>query len=420
MFNFFKKKKTVDQAPVEPPLEVYVDRDYLYYTYHNAQELVSLNQLDYAYATLLGEDAYLFLVAEKQHYIEVNQKGFAEAYRLLSDRFGFDDALFDQVVAKRELDKARIWIREEPKNYELQAVTNEDYKEGFEVLTIPPQFISWDTSYENLLKMGLTKAGDTVLSASYHTFLYPVRIGGLILNSFGFDADNEQKNVAVLSYGLSLNNGRNTDGSYEELKAYFMELIPTDLEEAGYERADQKYLCFEADGLSFCICYDYAVESNYDNGHTFFSIDNQRNYEATVLKKRDDLRVEDLAFLTFDTPFNFTPNYKNDPKVTGRPVLFDELAGGKTLCYWDKKTDRIGFSDARFAIEFNRKDVYAVIIYNVLPAKGGGYAQLSVEYAGQYPTCVFYGELYSFDAYVDKMKNVLGVPVTLAPESYNC
>lgn len=419
MFSFFKRKE-VKQVAKEKANQVYIDGDQLFYEDHNTQETVFLNQLSYAYATVLGETAYLYLKGDKTDYISIEQTGFAEAYRVLSDRFGFDDNLFYEIVNQSENKKARIWIKQVPKNYATLEAEHNDFTQGFEVLSKTPQFISWDTTYEEMLTLGLAKAGDTEFTSDYHTFLYPVRIGNLIINDFGFNAGNDRQNIAVLSYSVDLNNGLNTDGSFEELKAFFMNLIPTNLDEAGYEREDQKHLSFERDLISFNILYDYNDDSSYDSGSTYFYLNNQRDYTSTVLPKRDDLVAEYVKLVVFEDAFEFSPNYENDNRVTARPILLDELANTKQVSYYNEQTNRIGFSNENFSIEFDRKEVASIIIQNVLPAKGGGYATLDVMCVDDNRCYIFFADLYAFDNYAKQIQKTLGVIVQIPEPSYNC
>lgn len=400
--------------------QVYIDGDQLFYEDHSTQETVFLNQLSYAYATVLGETAYLYLKDDKTHYISIEQTGFAEAYRVLSDCFGFDDKLFYEIVNQSENKKARIWIKQVPKNYEILEAEHNDFTQGFEVLSETPQFISWDTTYEEMLNLGITKAGDTEFTSDYHKFLLPVRIGNLVLNDFGFNARNDRKNIAVLSYSVDLNNGLNTDGSFEELKAFFMNLIPTDLDEAGYEREDQKHLSFENDLISFNILYDYDDDSSYDSGSTYLYVNNQRDYASVVLPKRDDLVAVYVKLVVFEDTFEFSPNYESDNRVTARSILLDELANTKQVCYYNEQTNRIGFSNENFSIEFDRKEVTSIIIQNVLPAKGGGYATLDVMCVDDNRCYIFFANLYAFDTYAKQIQKTLGVTVQIPEPSYNC
>lgn len=358
MFNLFRKQKSEEVVSTQ----VFLDNDLLYYEDHGNLASVSLNFLSYAYVSFLGGNGYLYLFDSQQHYISINQKGFTTVYRLLTDRFGFDDEIFFNISNGNVDKKARIWIRKELKNYTILDGNYNDFKNGYEVCSEPPYFVSWDSTYDDLIESGYGKLHISELGSPYFTFGYPIRVGALVLNQLEFYADNDRKDIAVQSYFTCINNGENNDGSYEELRSYWLKTIFTDLEEAGYEREDQKHLCFDLGGVYFSICYTYDEELGYDDGSTSISITNCRDYAAELLLERNDLNSDNTTVLTFNCRVEFNPSFKDNAKVTARPSFIDQIAGSNPACFLNRVTERIGFSSDRYAIEFDRNAVESVVI----------------------------------------------------------
>lgn len=419
MFQFFKKNK--DRFPLETEDgKVYINGDKLYYQDHGYEESVDLSQLKYAYVEISGDRPFLFLFDWHQHYICGLQQGFAKVYKQLSKRFGFDDEAFFKILNSNKEQKQRIWIQSQGKNYRILDKNFEDYTEGFEILSTPPLFISWDTSYIDIKQLDVGTLYKSNFDIDYYKFNFPVRIGSLIIDELEFVDDNDRKEIAVQSFFATLNDGKNTDASYNELRKLWMDEIPTDVDEAGYERKDQKYLSFDLGGISLSICYTYD-EDQYDDGCTSLSISNYRDYTAIILRKRDDLKPEFTQVISFHSHLQFAPDYRSNSKVTAKPKLIETLAGHKQTVYLNKQTNRFGFTSDQYAIEYASAEVEQIIIQNVLPAKGGDYAELSVKLLGQdYSTTIFYSNQNELDEYAKSIEDLLTIPVILPEPYYNC
>ncbi|MCA5005084.1 hypothetical protein [Sphingobacterium bovistauri] len=419
MLNSFKRNKESFPQETEDG-KVYIAGDKLYFIDHGYEESVDLSILKYAYVEILSDRPFLFLFDYQQHYICCLQHGFAKAYTELSERFGFDDAAFFKIANSKKEQKQRIWIQSQKKNYHILDDTNKDYTEGFEVLSQPSQFISWDTSYDDIKKLGIGTSYTSEFDTNYFKINYPVRIGSLVMDELEFYDDNDRKEIAVQSFFATLNNGNNTDDSYKELRKLWMEEIPTKVKDAGYERKDQKYLSFDLGDISLSICYTYDSEQ-YDDGCTSLSISNYRDYSDIILRERDDLQPESTEIITFKSLLQFMPDYTSNAKVTAKPKLIEKLAGHKQALYFNKETNRFGFTSDQYAIEFACSEVEQISIQNVLPAKGGGYAELSIKPFGQdYSTTNFYANQNELDEYAEPIEKLLNIKVIMPEPYYNC
>lgn len=418
MFNIFKNNKNNFPRETEDG-KVYLADDKLYYDAHGYQESVDLAILKYAYVEILGDRPFLFLFDYHQHYISCLHQEFSKAYEELSKKFGFDDDSFFKIVNSNKEQKKRIWIQHPKKNYRFLDEDNTDYKQGFEVLSTPSKFISWDTSYNDIkaLEIGTLYIEDTT---EYYEFNHPVRIGSIIIDELGFYDGYDRKDVAVQSYSANLNNGENNDGSYKELRKYLMKTFPTKVDDAGYEREVQKSLRFDLGGISFSICYTYDT-GGYDDGYTNVYISNNRDYSSIIVRERDDLKQEFTEIIVFKPFLQFTPDYRYNSKVTAKPVLIEKLAGYKQSVYLNKETNKFGFTSDQYAIEYDCAEIEMIIIQNVLPAKGSGYTELLIKPFGQdYNTTIFYANQNELDEYAQAIENLLGIKVIMPEPYYNC
>ncbi|MDR2283348.1 MAG: hypothetical protein LBE37_09075 [Sphingobacterium sp.] len=418
MFNLFKKNNTFPKET--EPGNIYINDDLLFYEDHTHVESVDLSLLKYAYVEVLGENPYLFLFDYRQHYVPVHQQGFSKTYPLLSKRFGFDDILFFKTIAGKKEEKHRIWISKRAENYKISEERYADYGDGFEVQCATPLFVSWDTTYEEFLKLNIGHLYQSEFETSYFKIDYPVRIGSLQVDILEFYYDkNERQNIGVQSYFATLYAESNTDKSYYDLRKLWLEEIPVTIDDAGYEREDQKYLTFDLGGIGLSICYTYDVEGQYDEGGTSLMINNHRDYAATILSGDLELNPETTQILQFDTLLDFQPDYKNNANVIARPNLLK----GKTKhrpAVWLADDNTFGFTGDQHAILFDHEDVSQIIVQNVLPAKGGGYVELFVRLKSEDLVTIYYGEQQVLDRYVQPLQELLEIEIEMPEPYYNC
>lgn len=72
----------------------------------------------------------------------------------------------------------------------------------------------------------------------------------------------------------------------------------------------------------------------------------------------------------------------------------------------DVDNQKFGFTGDQYAIEYELNNVDGITIQNVLPAKGGGYVELSVQPKLGYSESIYYGELNSLDEYAVCLKSL--------------
>ena len=419
LFSWFKKENSELTKK-----EIYIEGNRLFYHDHGNLEEVHLDQLKYAYVEILGEQPYLFLFDFQQRYILATQSGFMDVYLTLSDRFGFNNDVFKKVVKENIEDtKERIWIKPEKKNYQILDADFDDLDEGFEVLSNPPKFISWDTTYDEMLTLNVGEISKGSFDLDYFKFNNPVRIGRLVVDELEYYADNVRGDMAVEGYFATLHDDGLTDKSYHELRAYLKaetETSEEELEEQGHEREDQKYLNFYEDEIGFSICYTYAIEGSYDDGATSFSITNYRDYEGLLENENYDSAIELSEIVELSKLYEINENYRKNKNVKSIPKIIEQDYAENSIIWLDKKNSKIGFSGEGVALIYNTSEIEKVVVQNVLPAKGGGYSYLELLLINDQKVTVYYAEQNDFDDIVDVLETKFKLKVEVPEPYYNC
>lgn len=410
-WNLFKKNKDT--------FRLYIKDQTLYYKDHESIEKVNLQDLKYAYAQrLLPDKMYLMLFDHRVHYINTDQNGFKSCYKILSNQYGFDDKEFVRIAKSKEESKARIYLRKESQNYQIIASPSLNVEDGLYVLNDNPHFISWDTSYTEFEKSSVGHTYMTDNGIRYFKFNSPVQIGNIILDNLEFYMEDANPNLPVQSYFIDLYHEDNTDQSYEDIKACWQTHSSADLNFSGYEREDQKHVAIQIQDIQFDITYNYGVENNYEQGCTFLYINNNRNYTDRILKDAPTLPSESISYLIFNTELNFMPDYKNSAEIVHRPNFIPK---DKEFLFWyDEDNHRIGFTDEKYSIVFQLDEIDSIINQNVLPAKGNGYAILSVKPKNGYPKTIYYADQDFFNSYTSQIESLTKISVITPEPYYNC
>ena len=411
LLDIFRRKKS--------DFKMHILHDILYYKDHESLEEVHLQKLKYAYANRLqADDLYLVLFDERLHYIKSSQPGFQSCYEILIKEFGFDNVEFSRIAKSRKESKSRIYLKNTPQNYSVDTLSETNIQDGLYVLNDTPHYISWDTTYAEFKKLSVGHIYHEDNGLSYFRFDSPVKLGSIIFYGLEFYIEDSLPDLPVQSYFIDLYHSNNSDQSYEDVKQSWKNYLPKDIDKVGYERNDQKHLSITIADIQLEITYNYAVKNNYDQGCAFFYIKNKRDYTALVLKDAPSLASQSIEYLNFDTDLEFIPDYKNSPNVVRRPEFIPEQF--VSVIWYDKANNRFGFTNHKYSIVYQVKDVEHIIIQNVLPAKGAGYAVLSIQPTNGFPQTIYYAEQNYFDPYIEQMKSS-GMFNVIVPEPYyNC
>lgn len=383
---------------------------------------VSIDDLQYAYVTIDAQNVIsLFLFDHHQHYIPVNYTGFQKVYESLSEQFSFNDQLFFESIHKKEVLKKEIWRRTYEQNYAIVKGDFNDYEKGFEIQSAEPQFISWDTTYSALESNDAVYFDTSPYGQKLIKFKYPIRIGNIQVDHLYAYFDKLRKDVPVLEFYVYCFNSVGTDKSYEDLKQVLLTDLGIDPNPMGYERADQKHIYFNANGVSLSICYTYNSTWQFDGGYTLLQIKNHREYPALLIDEKYESELVVSDFLILPGKVSMRDDYKRNAKVKRRQQKIMDQFQDKTLVWRDDVNHTIGFACGAFSQVYGQDEIKSLVIQNVLPARGSGSSNLELVLEhGKNQYGIFSEKCHYFDAYADRLKLLMNKELEFGQEYHDC
>lgn len=401
--------------------EIWIEENTLFYKDHCSIENANLFTLKYAYVQILGDVPYLFIFADRQHYISTKLNNFDKTYLQISERYGLDDETFFAVCKTgQEGDKVKIWAKKSPQNFQILDEYECDGDFGYEVYAEPKQMISWDTTYEQLEASGYVEAYLSDFGARYLRFKYPVRIEAVLIAELEIYADNTVANRPVQEFFADLYDETNTDESYKKLRQLWIN-EDVDINQYGYERDDQCYLQFAfAKDISASICYTYDNDTGYDDGSTSLHFYNKREYKYFLENKAYEEVMEISGWISFNKKLDMNIKYADNENVKYIPPKVNELLKNKSGIWLDSVNHKIGFAGADTALILDIEKIKHFTLQNILPAKGAGYADFIVYLnTGNY-MYVFIEDTYFFDRFAQQLEKITKKPVEIPEAYYNC
>ncbi len=383
---------------------------------------VCIDNLQYAYVTVNSSNqVFLFLFDHHQHYIPVHYTGFKNVYEVLSAKFSFNDAVFFESIYKKEVLKKEIWRRIYEPTYSILNGDFNDYDQGFEIQSPEREFISWKTTYETVENNTSVVFEKSPYGQQLLTFKYPVRFGNIQLMNFYSYFDRVRKDAPVSEFFEQCFNAAATDTSYTDLKHVLVRDLGLDPNRTGYERADQKNIYFNANGISISICYTYNSDWHFDCGYTSFAIKNLRDYPALLIDAEYESELVVSDFLIFPGKIYMPSDYKSNEKVKRRPQKITDQFQNKTVVWRDDVNRKIGFACGNFSQVYDQEEIKSLIIQNVLPAKGGGSGSLElVLEKGVNHYSILSGKCHCFDTYPNALKQLIKKDLAFGEEHHDC
>jgi len=384
---------------------------------------VNLDNLQYAYIIInRNKVPYLFLFDFHQNSIPTNFKGFKNAYEQLSKRFNFNDAVFLENVNKKMELKKEIWRKQYESTYAIiEGREYKDYENGFEIHSPQKQFISWETTYEELEKNENTIFKESPYKQKILKFIYPIRIGNILLFDFSIYFDNKRTDVPVLHFYTHCFDKLGTDKSYNDLKNILKNDIKLSDHSGGYERNDQKNIGFNLNGMKLSICYTYDGDWHYNGGYTSLSIENHRDYPNFLIDSDYENKMIVSNYLILDGKIDISGDYKRNRKIKRRPKKLTEQFQSQTIIWIDDVNNKIGFSSNQFSQVYEKEEIKSFCIQNILPAKGSGGGNLEIILENQkYNFAVLTENCHFFDKYAEKIKELTNKELVFGEEYHDC
>jgi len=384
---------------------------------HNCK--VNIDDLQYAYIIAnRNKESLLFLFDFHQNYLPTNFSGFGQVYAKLSKQLGFDDNVFFKNVNSKVESKNEIWRLKHPSNFKTLENSNTDYELGFEILSPEKDFISWDTTYDELKENSNVFFEESPYGQKISKFKYPIRIGNLILDDFSSYFDNKRTNVPVLHFYSHCIDSTNSDNSYYEIKERLCKDFSEDNQLFGYERADQNSMSFKVNNILISLVYTYDSDWLFDGGYTSFEVKNQRDYPELLIDSNYGSKIEISSFLELPATVSTSSDYKRNKRVKYR---LEKLKSDTPIIWVDDINSKIGFADQTYCQVFEINEIKQFTIQNIRPAKGAGGAYLEINFADNSSSySVLNGACKIFDDYKENIKALTGLEVNMAPEYHDC
>lgn len=382
---------------------------------------IVIAELQYIY--LIADEhqkSNLFLFDGHQNHLPVTYKGFKEAYLFLSGHLKLNDEVFFESLHKKGPQRQEIWRKASTQTYQiLDQAVYDDYPLGFEVQSPVREFISWDTTYDQLLKSPNLFFKTSSYGQKMGRFRHSVRVGNVLFKDFEIFFDNERKDVPILHFYADCFSENSSDQSYKDLKNRLVQ----DLGKSNsyYERSDQNYYSFNVQQMHISLVYTYDSDYQLDGGSTSLSIKNQRDYPALLENESYEKEMSIDQVISLSPSIRTPDDYKRNPDTKRRPPKLDIAYKKKTVIWKDEQNKKIGFADQFHTQIFELQNVKSFSVENMLPAKGGGMGYLNIQFhKGKSDRCILTGDCHAMDGIADQLTELSGKPVTFLPEYYNC
>ncbi|GEM_PF-3175968 len=393
--------------------------------YYNPNGDIEVDKIDRIYAVVDRDRMKSLTLCSRDSNcsVPVYYKGFRSMYEMLSSCFGLDDTLFLQTIHAKDYSKKLLWKRVFEPTYSITADSSDNYGKGFEIQSPLKQFITWDTPFSELRKNENTDYlyGEKVNALR---FKYPVRVGRLLFHNLTAH-NNKRDDIAVRFFFADSYSPNADDISYGEIAGCLLKDLGS--ESIVYQREDEdaKIIDFSINDILFSVEYRYDNEYNFENGYTHLKISNEREYPALLVNEAYESVIEVSDYLLLKDDVSLYADYKYYHYPKRRPPQLDSLFGNKNIIWRDDANGKIGFADAQRSIVLDNSLIKSFTMENLIPAKGGGGAELIVDLNDESITgyrymYTFKGEYRSMNEYAGKLQSVTGKEILFPPEYSDC
>ncbi|MDO5106296.1 hypothetical protein [Capnocytophaga sp.] len=294
-----------------------------------------------------------------------------------------------------------------------------DYHLGFEVQSPEKQFISWDTTYEEVIALPCVKRtdyedyGGGAFSGQY-VFRYPVRVGNLLFYNLEFSLSSRQRtDIAVREFYFTSKKGASS-------KHDFLRICEQLNKDLSHEEVDEYLENLYYHNHKGDICFGMQYNGEARRRDFFLSIYNARDYEEIIKPMENDIQLAE--FLVFPPKtIQIDDNYREDISVKRRPSLLTEKFGNQAVLWRDEVNGQIGVSVDKFVRIFPLSGIEKVYVERMLPAKGGGADYIFIQYKNEkFPTKILEGKNNLFDNHIVTLEKIFGMTIEITGFYYNC
>lgn len=288
--------------------------------------------------------------------------------------------------------------------------------EGFEIQSPEKQFVSWDTTYDEMKKLPFVKLDESNEYLNAFCFTFPVRLGDILLENFKFYTTQLRTDIAVYQYEMAIKNPPNAQKLYQDFKQKISKnwKLENDLPE-------YKQCYFSFGDLTLTLLFYTENGNENDTCGVQIYIYNHKDYPHLLLDFENEEKMQISDFLIINKNFWWEKSYKTYDFIKRRPPMVTSQFGEKTLFWRDDKNQILGIAAGEFSASFALKNIEKVEIFRTLPAKGGG---------GDVVALTFIGEKYAMDIigfppekldfYAPKLEKLIGKKIKIINCGYDC
>lgn len=378
---------------------------------------VNLNKLEYAYALVtVNITPMLFLFDSHQHRIPINFKGFSNVYKDLSNRFGFDNDIFETTIKSDKPIKNRIWKRKYNQNYAISE-KGLPIKNGIQVYDQNRTLISWDLPLETLLKFEFIEQYTDDYEKLSIKFLTPVQIGQIKINELKANIAHNNIKSPVNNFYCKLRNQQGNDQSYFIVKKVLSNTININPKISNHERNDQNHFNFIQSDINISITYWYDDKHSYESNYTSLYFKNNREYPLLSLNN-DSSKINDIkSYVVFSCSLYTPDRYKQNEDIKEKPDIIKEISKSNPCIWNNSTTNTIGFSGRLYSQEFKKENIESIHLRNIYPAKGSGSSNLELKIRKNDRTIyILRGKYKDLDAYIEKIEKVTELKIIIEKE----
>ncbi len=284
----------------------------------------------------------------------------------------------------------------------------DDFANGFKVLTQPSIFLTWETTYQQLLEKSLGSIKNNKHGSFYH-FDYPVLIGFLKIQGLQIDWNNIELDKPIQNYFI---NNINSDKFYQTI---------ADIEFYLNCHASVLYQCKSSNTKEIYKCDEIYLELLKDNYYKNFklSIINRRDYQYRNFLQQ----YEDKAVLSDfrETYIFFDENYRQNKYISKKSKKIASFCHAKSMVFVDEVNKVVGFVGKTENIIIPKNMISDIEGSYARPARGYGWIFSYLNLIDANKIAVYFGgdNFKEFEHKIQQVAKFLNYPCRVTDFGYD-
>lgn len=277
------------------------------------------------------------------------------------------------------------------KNYQILSKDDADTTKGFEIQDPELTFISWDTPVPQVLKeYGHLLKIDVYEPLSFVSFLYPVRVGNMILENFGTHANEDDPRPFITYEAHCVNSTQEMQG-FAEIQQNLLNVLPKPID-TFYHQQEFLRCVFDLSGVNL-VLYKQTLQQ----GYVLLRWINNRSYPHLLENTAYEKIMQISAQLIWENSnLHLDRDYMRNLQIKETPLAIRKKFADQTLIWRDDRNQYLGFSKEDRTHIYKLEDVDYLSIIEIDDGRIGFYSELNVHFksenGGPIPVISFSGE----------------------------